>query len=112
MYVCTVSLPDLNWLIRTDVYELGGNMMAEYTRIDAKGIADTYTCPIGPDQYDVGMPTIAIIALVRDLNWCGIEGHIHVVHHGALDQDDLLDILQQVHPVYALRNLTTTGRVQ
>jgi hypothetical protein len=112
MYVATFCLPDLNWLIRVDVHEQEGNVMATYRRTARNGDEESYSCPLGPDQYDIGYPTIAIITMIRDLNWAEISGHMHVIHHGALDQDDLIDILQQVHPAYAIRNLMTTGVIQ
>jgi len=112
MYVATLCLPEINWLIRVDVRTTLAGTSAMYRRTDDKGDEDSYACPIGPDTHDVGLPTIAILTLIKDLNWCGIDGHIHVTHRGMLDQDDLIDILTEINPAYVLLNSMTTGTLQ
>jgi len=54
---------------------------------------------------------VAIVDLIRDLNWSEVRGHVEVVHQGAIDQKDLEGILAQVRPAYAIGNLATTGTV-
>ena len=111
MYVCTVSLPALNWLIRVDVeVNEDGSPWASYVRIDAYGAPDDYVCPIS-DPYGIGLPTVAIVDLIRDLNWSEVRGHVEVVHQGAVNQKDLEGILASVRPAYAIGNLATTGTV-
>lgn len=84
--------------------------MASYIRIDANGSPDDYICPIS-DPYGIGLPTVAIVDLIRDLNWSEVRGRVEVVHHGAIDQADLEHILTSVRPAYAIGSLATTGTV-
>ena len=109
MYCCTLALPSLNWLIRVECHTLLVGSTATYRRTDTQGNEDSYSCPIGPDSHGVGIPTIAIIDLIKDLNFAEIDGAILVAHAGAIAQDDLNDILEQVRPAYAIRALATTG---
>jgi hypothetical protein len=82
--------------------------MASYIRIDANGEPDNYVCPIS-DPYGIGLTTVAIVDLIRDLNWSEITGVIEVVHRGAIGPADLEQILVQVKPAYVIGSLATTG---
>jgi hypothetical protein len=108
MYVCTVVLPALNWLIRIDVGYVEGGSFARYARVDENGAGDSYTCPIGPDTNDIGLSTVAVVDLIKDLNWNEIDGEIRVVHIGSIGPEQFSGILEQVYPAYALRQMTTS----
>ena len=110
-YVCTLMLPAINWTLRVDTATTLAGTMARYRRTDEKGDEDQYSYPIGPDTHGVGMDTIAIVDLIRDLNWNNIGGAIYVVHAGSIDQEGLEMILAQVHPAYRLRNLATSASI-
>lgn len=112
MYVATLALPGLNWLIRIDVEDTDQGPMASYVRVDEHGTPEGYTVPIGPDLHRIGLPAISIVDLVHDLNWNGVDGLVSVVHRGAIDQAGLETILAGLRPVYELRNAMTTSTVQ
>lgn len=99
-------------MIRVDVTVEEGVSFAIYVRIDEDGEGDHYTSPLGPDTQGIGLPTMAIIDLIRDLNWADITGMIFVAHRGVIGQNDLERIMTQVSPAYAIRNLATTATVQ
>lgn len=108
MYVCTVRVSDLNWMIRVECFHTLAGAFATYRRTDEHGEEESYSCPIGPDQHGIGLPTVAIIDLVRDLDWTDAMSVLHVVHAGALNADEVHSIMVQMAPAYQIRDMTTT----
>lgn len=108
MYVCTVSIVDLNWMVRIECFHTLAGPFATYTRTDEHGEQEAYSCPIGPDNANVGLPTVAVLDLVRDLDWSEAMGALQVVHAGAIDHAAMRSILLRAAPAYQARALTTT----
>ena len=109
--MATLSLPDLNWLIRVDVSVDAHGSFARYARTDEHGNVESYTVPIGPDTNDIGLSAIAIVDLIRDLNFAEVDGAVHVAHAGSIGQEAFGDILVAVAPAYVLARLCTSATV-
>lgn len=117
MYVATFSLEHGPWLIRVDVITrttlLGPVHLGHYTKTDSEGVQHDNLTTLGADVHGVGLPSLAVIDLIRDLHFSGIDGGINLVHSaGNFTQDDLDLILGGVGAGLAIQSLATSATIQ
>lgn len=117
MYVATFSLEHGPWLIRVDVVTrvtlFGPVHLGHYIKTDSDGVQHDNVTTLGPDVQGVGLPTLAVIDLIRDLNFAGIDGGINLVHSApCFTQDDLDQIIGGMGAGLAIQSLATSATVQ
>lgn len=117
MYVATLSLEHGPWLIRVDVITrttlIGPVHLGHYTKTDSEGIQHDNLTTLGTDAHGAGLPTLAVIDLIRDLHFSGIDGGINLVHSTTcFTQADLDLILGGIGTGLAIQSLATSATVQ
>lgn len=108
-YVATVAVEKLG-VIRMDLTP-GLLSMVSHRVTYPNGDETTNAYPVGPDTQGIGLHFVAVLDLIKDLHFAGIDGGIQVVQAGCFGQEDLEQILSAATPAYAIRNLSTSAAV-
>lgn len=117
MYVGTFVTDDCGELIRVEVDAVpspsGVTAVATYVVTDFEGESLRSQTTLGPDLYGVGLPTLAVIELLRNVHFLTPNGGAHLVHpSGVFDQRHMRTVLECFGDSVRLNELATSASVQ
>jgi hypothetical protein len=116
-YVGTFQLENRPWLVRVDVgtrTTLAGPVhLTRYTTTESNGSVRASETTLGPDINGVGLPFMAVIDMIRDLRFSGVQGAINLVHAGPCFSQEALDLAVECSVIGdSIQSLATSAALQ
>lgn len=116
-YVGTFRLEHRPWLVRVDVITrttLAGPIhLARYTRTESDGAVEATETTLGPDINGVGLHFMAVIDMIHDLRFSGVDGAICLVHAGRCFTREALEMALECSAIGdSIQRLATSATVQ